>query len=123
MKNVRVQSDAYPSTEQPASTTTRVPSGIGTSRSFACGRAPFSPNATIAAEGRPVGTRLVPRLLEPPGELGLGAPDERLLGQLAVDPVRDRARTPYRVELPGLLDRAKALDEPGRGDELDAPRP
>ncbi|MCZ7587656.1 MAG: hypothetical protein M5U27_02085 [Gaiella sp.] len=69
-----------------------------------------------------VGARLVPRLLQPPGELRLRTADERLLGELLVDPVGDRARTADRIELTGLLDRAQRLDEAGGRDELDPSR-
>ena len=70
-----------------------------------------------------VGACLVPRLLEPPRELGLGATDERLPAELLVHLVGDRGGAPERLQLAGLLHRAERLDRPARRDELDAARP
>ena len=83
------------------------------------------PRAVLAerddrVERRAVGPGLVPSLLEPPGELRLRAPDERLAGELVVHAVGDRSGASQRLELAGVLDGAERLDEPLGRDDVDA---
>ena len=73
-------------------------------------------------EARPVGAGVVPRLLEPPLELGLGPADERLLRELRVDLVGDRRSPAQKLELARLLDGAQPFDDACRRDDLHAAR-
>src|SRR6185312_8457463 len=62
----------------------------------------------------------VEELREIPGDVALGAPDERHLGQALEDAIRDRARAPESVELALVLDCAQALDDAAGRHRLDA---
>ena len=105
---------------QPASTVTSVFAGMATSRTSACGLAPFSAAATIESKESSDGAVLVEELADAPGELDLGAARELLLGERGEDPVRDRGRRAHALELGRLLDRPQPLDDPGARDRLDA---
>ena len=99
MKNVRVQSERYPSTSAAGVDHDERPLG---DRLVAQLR--VRPRAVLAerddrVERRAVGPCLVPRLLEPPRELRLGATDEALAAELVVDAVGDRGGAAQRVEL------------------------
>ena len=68
-------------------------------------------------------SRVVEELLEAPGELALGAPDDvSLVGEAFERGVRDFRPAPDRVELVLVLDRAQLLDEPVARDGLDPAR-
>src|SRR5262245_32177622 len=62
-------------------------------------------------EGGCVGAELVEELVQPPGQLALGSPDERLVREALVGLARDLPRPADRVELAVVLHRAQRLDE------------
>ena len=61
---------------------------------------------------------LAHRPLEPPGDVDLGAADDRLVREGLVDGIDDRGRAADRLELALVLDAAERLDEPLGRNEL-----
>ena len=73
-------------------------------RDHGVARAGVRPRAVLARgddrpEGEALGAVVAERALDPPGHVGLGAPDEPLLAERRVDRVGDRARTADRLDL------------------------
>ena len=101
----------------PASTTTVSPASIVRSVGRACGLRGVRPGGDDRLEGRRVGAVLVEELVQPPGELALGAADEPLLGEARIRLARDLAGAADRIQLVVVLDRAQRLDEAAPGDE------
>src|SRR5207244_13474900 len=62
----------------------------------------------------------VEELVDPPGDVTLRAPGERLMRQPLVDAIRDRARATDCVELLLVLDSAQRFDEARPWVELEA---
>ena len=77
------------------------------------------PRSDDHRERERVGSLVVEHLLQPPGDLGLGAADELLLGESFVGGVGDARRAADRRELILVLDRAKPRDDAGDGQKLD----
>ena len=95
----------------PASITTSSPAPILRSLARACGRRARRARADDRLEREAVPAFLVEELREIPGDLALGAPDERHLGQPLEDAIRDLAGAAERVELALVLHGAELLDE------------
>ena len=119
MTNVRVQSEQYPFTRQPASTTTVSPTSIRRSPGAACGEEPGFARPDGGGERRVVGAAFVHELRHPPDEIALRAADERLLGQPRERLGEDRRRASHGRQLRAVLHLAQLLDEPAAGYELD----
>ena len=119
--NVRVQSEQYPSTTQPMSTVTSVPSSMIVSRIG------MRPRAVLAGgddrpEGECLRAVLTERSLDPPGDVRLGAPDDRLSRAPRRRHPRSRS-APDRRQLALVLDRRRASTSPRVGNELGTARP
>ena len=119
MAKVRVQSEQYPSTTAPRSTTTRVPVGIGLRSGTWWGIAPLGPAATMTSKLAPLRPGVAHHALDGPGHRALLAAGQPVRGDRLEGPVGHGRRLAHPRDLLGLLAHPQVLDHAAHRHQLD----